>query len=266
MDCAQFREYLDGYLDHELDAVTAGALERHLQSCSSCKRAYEARSSLRAAVGRHATYYTAAGDLARRVRTAIGVDRATGAGAGWRRLQWLPLGAAVAVTAVVTWMATLHIGAARQDEAIVEQIVAGHSRAVLTNHLADVASSDQHTVKPWLSARLDFSPPVVDLTSGGYPLAGGRLDYLESRTVAALIYHHRQHVINLFIWPKANPPAALRTFSRQGYNVLNWGSAGMTFWAISDLNAEDLAEFARLFRHQAAAPAAKLQSLRPPPA
>jgi len=265
MDCAQTREALHGYLDRELDALTARALEAHLQSCAGCKQAYETQASLHAAVARHATYHAAADSLARRVRAATGAV-AHPKPASWPRWQWLQLGTAVAVTAAVTWVAALQFGSLRLDDAIVDQVIAGHARAVLTSHLTDVASSDQHTVKPWLSARLDFSPPVVDLTTAGFPLVGGRLDYLDNRTVAALVYHHRQHVINLFVWPKANQPAASKLRTRQGYNVLSWTSAGMTYWAVSDLNAEELSEFSRLYLQQAASPAAKVQSRSSPPA
>jgi anti-sigma factor RsiW len=260
MDCTQTRDYLHGYIDRELDPVSAAALEQHLQSCAACKQAYEQLSSLRTAVGRHAGYYTASGDLADRIRAGIGVttDKAA-AKPHWPKWQWLQLGAAVAATAVVTWMATLQIGGARQDEIIAEQVIAGHARSVLTNHLTDVASSDQHTVKPWLSSRLDFSPPVTDLTTDGYPLVGGRLDYLDNRPVAALVYRHRQHVIDFFIWPDPKPDheTAMKSLFRQGYNVLHWRDAGMTFWAISDLNQHDLDTFARTFSKQTALPGLK---------
>jgi mycothiol system anti-sigma-R factor len=250
MDCTQTRDYLHGYIDRELDPVSAAALEQHLQSCAACQHVYERQSSLRAAVGRQAAYYTAPGDLADRIRARIGVATDKTVAKPHRPdWQWLQLGAAVAVTAVVTWMVTLQMGGARQDEIIAEQVITGHARSVLTNHLTDVASSDQHTVKPWLSSRLDFSPPVTDLTTDGYPLVGGRLDYLDNRPVAALVYRHRQHVIDLFIWPdpKANQSSAMKTLSRQGYNVLHWSGAGMTYWAISDLNQDELDAFTRVF-------------------
>jgi len=255
MDCTQTRDCLHGYIDRELDPVTATALEQHLQSCAACRHVYEQQSSVRAAVGRHAVYYTASGDLADRIRAKIGIatDK-TDARPHWPNRQWLQLGAAVAVTAVVTWIATAQLGGQRQDEILAEQVITGHARSVLTNHLTDVVSSDQHMVKPWLSSRLDFSPPVTDLTTDGFPLVGGRLDYLDNRPVAVLVYRHRQHVINLFTWPdpKSNQSTAVKTLSRQGYHVLHWGDAGMTFWAISDLNQDDLDTFTSAFSKQAA--------------
>jgi anti-sigma factor RsiW len=117
----------------------------------------------------------------------------------------------------------------------------------MANHLADVASTDRHTVKPWFNGRLDYSPPVADLAAQGYPLVGGRLDYIDRKPVAALIYRHNQHPINLFLWPVANvadqPPSALE---KRGYNMLRWAHAGTVYWAVSDVNAADLVAFREL--------------------
>jgi mycothiol system anti-sigma-R factor len=257
MDCTQTRNYMHGHLDRELDPVTATAIEQHLQSCAACRQAYDQQSSLKAAIKRHAAYYTAPGDLADRIRAKA--DKITGnrpKTTGWPRWQWLNLVTAVAVTAAVTWIAALQLRNPSNDEIIAEQVVAGHARSVLTGHLADVASSDQHTVKPWLSSKLDFSPPVTDLTSAGFPLVGGRLEYLDKRPVAALVYGHRQHLINLFVWPdpKARNATPMRTLSKHGYHLLHWTDAGMTFWAISDLNPAEITTFAETYASARSAP------------
>jgi anti-sigma factor RsiW len=134
------------------------------------------------------------------------------------------------------------------EQIVAEQVIADHARAMLGGHLVEVVSSDQHTVKPWLSSKLDFSPPVTDLASAGYPLAGGRLDYLDSRPVAALVYRYRLHVINLFVWPdEKSGRIAPRALSKNGYNMLHWTDAGMTFWAISDVNPAELRSFAETY-------------------
>ena len=131
-------------------------------------------------------------------------------------------------------------------------MTASHARSLLADHLFDVASTDRHTVKPWFQGRADFSPPVLDMKEHGFPLAGGRLDYLDGRTAAALVYRRRQHVINLFVWPAADGRASgVTTLARRGYNLAHWTESGLNFWAVSDLNAAELRDFARLVHDQA---------------
>jgi anti-sigma factor RsiW len=128
---------------------------------------------------------------------------------------------------------------------LAEQVVSSHIRSLMANHLSDVVSTDQHTVKPWFSGKLDFAPVVTNLAPQGFPLVGGRLDYLDDRTVAALVYKHRQHTINLFLWPLSDSDANPQILSIKGFNVVHWTQAHMNYWAVSDLNASELTEFAR---------------------
>ncbi|MDB5809471.1 MAG: putative anti-sigma factor [Betaproteobacteria bacterium] len=243
IDCMQAREYLHAHLDRELDPVTAMHVETHLKSCAGCSRAYADQVALRNSLKQQAAYYTVPASLAARIRADM-VEAKLPASDRRPRWQWFPLAAAVAATVVISWMAAVQLESSGDDR-IGEQVIAGHARSVLTDHLVQVASSDQHTVKPWLSSKLDFSPPAADLTSQGFPLAGARLDYVNSRPVAALVYRHREHVINLFIWPTEKAAAQGTTAaSKQGYNLLHWDNGGMTFWAISDLNPADIKTFA----------------------
>jgi anti-sigma factor RsiW len=136
-----------------------------------------------------------------------------------------------------------------RTDALPDQLVADHIRALQPGHLIDVISTDQHTVKPWFDGRLDYAPPVRDFKSDGFPLAGGRLDYMANRPVAALIYRRRLHVIDLYVWPAGNATdAAPATGARAGYNYVGWRHAGMIFWAVSDLNADELGAFVRLWQ------------------
>jgi anti-sigma factor RsiW len=129
-----------------------------------------------------------------------------------------------------------------------QRLSTSHVRSLMANHLTDVASSDQHTVKPWLDTKLDFAPPVVDLSSEGFPLIGGRLDYLDNRPVAALVYGRRKHFINLFVWPAASDEAkAPKTITREGYQLLHWADSDFNYWAVSDMNVNDLQLFKQQF-------------------
>jgi anti-sigma factor RsiW len=253
MDCDKLDTLLDGYLDRELDRESAATVERHLALCESCRHRLDARKSLASSIRKHAIYHPAPAALANRIRAQIA------GGASSRRehtrerrvrffewTRWMQLGGALAAAVLVTSLVTLQLSGTSEDQRIVEQVLNGHSRALLTSHQIDVASSDQHTVKPWLSSKLDFSPVVTDLGAAGFPLRGGRLDYVNNRPVAVLVYGHRQHVIDLFIWPDDTKGATMRehSFAKRGLNVLHWTAGGMTYWAVSDVTGGDLASFA----------------------
>jgi anti-sigma factor RsiW len=140
-------------------------------------------------------------------------------------------------------------------ELLAHEVLASHVRSLMPSHLTDVASTDQHTVKPWFNGKLDFSPPVVDLTSAGFPLVGGRLDYMSGRVVAALVFKRREHVINVFIWPEAapggRPGSGPEEALREGYHVLHWTEGGMNVWVVSDVSLPELQTFGEAFRTQA---------------
>ncbi|HEX9217306.1 MAG TPA: hypothetical protein VF864_10055, partial [Gemmatimonadales bacterium] len=136
---------------------------------------------------------------------------------------------------------------------ITQDVLASHVRATLSNRFHDVASSDQHTVKPWLSARLAFSPPVADLSASGFELAGGRLDYIGAQPVAVLVYKRRQHVVDVFVWP-AEEQKAGQTLTRDGFNIEHFAKNGMGFWLVSDLSRGELDDLARLLAERSAAP------------
>jgi anti-sigma factor RsiW len=167
-----------------------------------------------------------------------------------RRGDWLTLAASLALMMAAGWGLGRILRGPTDDVSLTRELVASHVRSqMLPSHRFDVASSDPHTVKPWFEGKLDFAPPAKDLTDEGFPLVGGRLDYLHDRPVAAIVYQRRKHTINLFVWPSspaddARPVSA----SRQGFHMLRWTSSGMTFWAVSDLNEEELQEFVRLIQ------------------
>ncbi|MDM0076944.1 anti-sigma factor [Variovorax sp. J2P1-59] len=172
--------------------------------------------------------------------------------AAWRWLQAVTLFGAGAATA---WGIALSLLVVPAQDLMSESITDSHVRSLMGSHLADVLSSERHTVKPWFAGKLDFSPPVIDLAAEGLPLVGARLDYIGGRPVAALVYQSGQHIINLFVWPaSADKPAAPRLLTRRGYNLVHWSEGGMQAWAVSDLNASELQAFATLTRKRMAAP------------
>jgi anti-sigma factor RsiW len=196
---------------------------------------------LRERIKGEAKYYAAPPRLASRVLASLPVDSVE-APRGGRRWNIAWVGAAFAASCALALGVGLFLALPGADDRLADEVVASHVRALMVDHAADVASSDRHTVKPWFAGKLDFAPPVFDLTAQGFALVGGRLDYLERRPVAALVYRHRQHLINLFVWPSTGD-AQPRRLERQGFHVLRWAAGGMSYWAVSDLNADDLAQF-----------------------
>ena len=197
-------------------------------------------------------YYTAPAGLRDRVQSAV---RRPGArrSASWRPAVWMT-GIAAALVLLVSGAWRLGVER-RAADAELTAVLDGHLRSLAPGHLADVASTDQHTVKPWFAGRLDFSPPVVDPAADGFPLVGGRVDVVDGRNVAALIYSRRSHVINVFVRPLGpNESATGRDVERRGYNVVSWAEGGMRFWAVSDLNMRELAQLRDLLAPRAVGP------------
>ena len=274
MNCEEATNLMDGYLDGELDPITSQTIEQHLRECRKCEEAFEAHTALAHAVSQAAPYYKAPIELRERIqfslREAIGATTSRGAAGedllAVKRPQpvrrgvfsempwnWLALAAAIVLAAVIgsTLLPRLHQPGAEQF--LATQLIASHVRSLMANHLTDVASSDQHTVKPWLDAKLDFAAPVVDLSGDGFPLIGGRLDYLDNHSVAALIYQRRKHFINLFIWPTTPEDTKTeKVVAREGYHLLHWVDGDFNYWAVSDVNVGDLQSFKQLFEGQTA--------------
>jgi anti-sigma factor RsiW len=166
--------------------------------------------------------------------------------------HWLSIVAVVACALMVIWGLTSIWSAFSSANALSTQIVSSHVRSLLRDHLVNIPSSDQHTVKPWLDGKLSFSPAVVDLSAQGYPLLGGRLDYIKNTEVAVIGYKHCKHIINLFVWPiTQGPETDMSTEMLKGYHLVHWIEAGLNYWAISDLNLTKLQQFATLIQQHA---------------
>ena len=274
MNCEEAIKLMDGYLDGELDPITNQAIEQHfLRECDHCKEAYKAHGSLIGAITDAAPYYKAPAGLRERIQSSLRQEmgerparniapdaqpafsttqpapRTILSGISW---NWLGLAAAIIFAAVVAVNLVPRLQRPGADQFLATQLIDSHVRSLMANHLTDVPSSDQHTVKPWLDAKLDFAPPVVDLTGAGFPLIGGRLDYLDNRPAAVLIYQRRKHFINLFVWPaEPNASRATKTMSREGYQLLHWVDSDFDYWAVSDVSANDLQTLKQQFEVQA---------------
>ena len=256
MSCQETQSLIHGYMDGELDLVRSLEFERHLNGCEVCALAYERHKSLQSLVRGGSLYFKAPAGLERRLHASLSNIHRVATKAEARAVApsraWAWGGVAATLAAVVILGLVLQTSRPSQQGLMAEEVVSSHIRSLMANHLTDVASSDQHTVKPWFNGKLDFSPPVVDLATSGFPLVGGRLDYLAGRPVPALVYQRRKHIINVFTWPASSAghdsgvPAKAAT--RQGYNALHWTQSGMTYWAVSDLNSRELEELVQLLR------------------
>ena len=249
MSHENLRAQLDAYLDGELASVEAGDFEAHLAGCAECTRDRDDRLALRAAIRAAAPVFPASDALRERVRQGLRAREAESAGARRampRPWSWLALAASLALVALGGWGLGLRSGA---TESVSDEVLRSHIRSLMPGHLTDVLSSDQHTVKPWFNGVLDYSPPVYDFAGRGYPLVGGRLDYVGGRPVAALVYGRRRHLISLLVWPAGRTAAAPSTprFS-QGYHLLRWATPAYTYWAVSDLGIAELKDFTQLVR------------------
>ncbi len=264
MRCEEIWPLIDGYLDGELDFEHNLELESHLEGCAACEPVKRSALELRSAIREHAPYFRAPRNLENRVQAMLRKQVAvksrvklfSGPWSSPWSWSWLPAAAVIllvlfaSASLVTNWSGRNWLGASltSNDDLIAQEVVAGHIRSLMASHLSDVISTDQHTVKPWFDGKLDFAPPVVDLASAGFPLVGGRLDYLDARPVAALVYMRRLHYINVFVWPSAGRTAPPVSQARAGYNILHWTRDGMTFWAVSDVTLDDLHAFVAQFQ------------------
>ena len=246
MNCHEAMSLLPVYSDGELDPLQSAEIEKHVLGCADCAARRDELAGLRARIHAEVPYYAAPPALRERVRAAIarGPDarpRVRTAGNRWR---WVSTGALAGSAATVfAWFLGSAILDWQVGTDVVAEAVANHARATLGNRLTDVASSDRHTVKPWLSARLDYSPPVQDFGADGLPLVGGRLDYLDGHAVATLVYKYREHTIDVFVRPVVGgkPASVPKSVTVRGFNVAHGSAAGMECWAVSDVSPDVLA-------------------------
>jgi anti-sigma factor RsiW len=254
MNCHETRGLIDADIDGELDLVRHLELAAHLRTCPDCARQAEAARARRAALQGSLPRFTAPPQLAGKIRSALAAEGAPVAVAApvTRRspLFW-PLWNVAGLAASLAFVLLIGFawGNARaRAHLLVGEAVNDHIRSLQASHLTDVTSTDQHTVKPWFAGRIDFAPPVVDLAAAGFPLVGGRLEHLDGRPAAALVFHRRQHAINLFVWPATAGEVPGHQAGANGYNTESWSQSGLNFLAVSEIPAAELGQFAAAFR------------------
>ncbi len=262
MNCQQFYDYVDAYIDNELEVAATILVKQHLRDCPECRQLLEARKALGTLLDNPQISFEAPDSLLGKVRSVL-----PGAQSEVQQLEvkqprsrsrvvipWfsVPLALAAAL-AVMIGLAVFREGIVdhSRSNALAQQVISSHVRSLLAAHLFDVPSTDQHTVKPWFNGKLKFSPPVHDFAQQGFRLTGGRLDYFNGREVAALVYQRRLHIINLFVWPSdSGRNTGAESLEKDGYNVSHWERDGFEFWAVSDVNAADLKAFSDLEMQQ----------------
>jgi anti-sigma factor RsiW len=238
-------ELVNAYLDAELDNTCHAEMVDHLAGCKACAAMCAQLRDQQIEIRSIAPYYEAPVQLRESVRFAL---RQRGVGPAnehiWRRIG---IAASVLLAASLAWNVHGLLIPKPGEDLLARALVADHVRSLIGTHLLDVVSSDQHTVKPWFNGKLDFAPEVKDCAAEGFPLIGGRIEYVSDRSVAALIYNRRQHVINLFMWPSSPSDARSSRFVRNGFNVREWSDATLTYWAVSDLDDAELQKFRDLY-------------------
>jgi anti-sigma factor RsiW len=243
MNCHEAHTMMHGYLDGELQAPTSLEYEEHVGECPACSRMLAEQKELQTGMKSDALYYKASESLWERLRASLRPLRGQrGGGFSWR---WVAAAACLLCCVGVGFLLAQLVIAPSQYGRLTQEVVASHIRSMQADksRLVDVRSSDRHQVKPWFNDKLDFSPPVPDLAEQGFALVGGRLDYLDGRPVAALVYKRRQHLINVFLWPDSTSENTQpRRETRQGFQLIYWSSAGMSHWVVSDLNFSELDE------------------------
>jgi anti-sigma factor RsiW len=241
--CVDQEPLLGALVDGELDAANVALVEAHVVRCDGCREEIERLQALKSLFAQEGVRHQAPDALADRIAALPELSAAP----ALRRLPgWLAPGLAGALAASLAMVVLLPAGA---DSIVDQEIVSDHVRSLQPGHLTDVQTTNQHIVKPWFNGRIEFSPPVPELADQGFPLAGGRLDSLGGKTVAAIVYHRRLHTVNLFVWPAKD--AGERSFVKDGFGVREWSRNGLRFAAVSDIPAAELRQFEALFVQRA---------------
>jgi anti-sigma factor RsiW len=228
---------LGGLLDGELDAANTALAEAHVARCSGCREELERQQAVRNLIASNGVRYAA---------PEAAIPELSPPRAQRPMLGWIGSAAGGALAASLAMLLLIQPS---PQAALEQQLISSHVRSLQPGHLTDVETTNQHIVKPWFNGKIDFAPPVPELADQGFPLAGGRLDSIDGKTVAAIVYHRRLHTVNLFVWPGAS--GREQTSTEDGFAVTEWGQNGLRFAAVSDIAPEELTQFEQIFRARA---------------
>jgi anti-sigma factor RsiW len=242
MTCHDIHPLLHAYVDSELDLLPSLEVDRHLKACANCAAMKRSLETLRSTIRNSDLAYRAPESLRARIRESVNVPSDETPPRRSQPWVWQLLALGSIGFAIVTLMLQPVV---TDRDRLADEAISDHVRSLMPGHLMDVASSDQHTVKPWFNGKIDFAPDIKDFATQGFPLIGGRLDYLNGQTVVALVYRRNQHTINVFVWP-AKQSIASTVEERRGYSLINRDLNGLHYCIVSDLNGKELGDFAKL--------------------
>jgi anti-sigma factor RsiW len=247
MNCHDAQTMMHGYLDGELDPSVSLQYEEHASQCSACRKLLAEHQALQGQMKAPSLYFRAPADLRERVLSSLRKQRRPRFPN--TLLRWVAAAACILFLLGAGFLLARLAFAPAEPERLTREVASAHIRSLQEEHLVDVRNSDSHKIKPWFAGRLDYSPTTIDLKAQGFPLVGGRLDYLNGRPVAAIVYRRRDHLINLFVWPSSGSESdAIHQDRLQGFQIIHWSKAGMSYWLVSDLNATELNEMAQALR------------------
>ncbi|HEB59425.1 MAG TPA: anti-sigma factor [Gammaproteobacteria bacterium] len=248
MRCKEAETLIEAYVDRELSAAQSATVMEHLACCESCQRRYQALIGLRSALQQHCQVVSPAGlrrDIEKQLRQSSSPGLVHSA-FQFMTSRWMPYTALIFLGMLIGWQSTLHLSNDTDIDQTQNAIISAHIDSLLVDHMTDIPSGDSHTVKPWFTGKLDFAPPVLQFADEEFFLVGGRLEYIQERLTAALVYRRRQHILNLFIWPAAGSQP-IRQVSIRGYNLVRWRINGLQYYLVSDLNSRELNHFGAVF-------------------
>jgi anti-sigma factor RsiW len=250
MSCKDVDELLSAYSDRELDLMKSMEVEEHLKECVSCSDKLKTLDVLRNLTNSSSLYYSAPSRLRERIRSSIHREEQTQSKPVRSNARWLSYAACIVAAFLAGLLAANYVPGRSPDNSLTQEIVSSHLRSLLPDRLTDVASTDQHTVKPWFNGKVEFSPVVRDFSSQGFPLIGGRVDYIQMKRIPVLVYAHRKHFINVYSWPSTDSDSGPQYTNEQGYHVAAWTRQHSNYYAVSDLNISEMQNLVKLLRDE----------------